>query len=403
MRAPAALTLTLTLVACGSSPSSTSVGAAGGAGQGGGAGAGAMSQGGAGAGAQGGAGAGLSTGCTAACDDGQFCSQAGICIPLGTCADPADCDEGLTCDEAGECVPGGGCGGLEATIEAVPPNLLVVLDRSCSMTSTVSGGMNKWQIAVAALNGMTTTYEGQIRFGLTLFPDTVTPACEQDAIPFPVGPGNEAGMQALLTAALAGNDPLYPDGPCVTNIDTGMLQASTDVGLADPDRASYVLLLTDGKQSSGCSAAGGDAGTTTIIGDLYAAGVPTFVLGFGVGVDPTQLDVFAAAGGVPNPAGPNAFYDASDQASLDAALDAIASATLSCTFALDSVPPDPAEIFVFFDDVQKIPNDPTGVEGFSYDPVTNSVTFHGAACEALKSGAVGDVDVVFGCDEPTPA
>jgi hypothetical protein len=266
MRLLFACSLSLTLLACGSS-STTSAG--GGAGQGGAGaqGAGGAGAQGAGASSQGGAAAGLPTGCPAACDEGDYCSQAGICIAIGTCADPADCDDGLTCDEAGACVPGGGCGGLEATIEAVPPNLLVVLDRSCSMTSVVSGGMDKWQIAVAALNGMTTAYEGQIRFGLTLFPDTVTPSCEQDVIPFPVGPGNEPGMQALLTAALSGSDPLYPDGPCVTNIDTGMLQASGDPGLADPERASYVLLLTDGKQSSGCAAAGGDAGTTTIIAE----------------------------------------------------------------------------------------------------------------------------------------
>jgi hypothetical protein len=386
---------------CGAGADTSTGGGGSGGGGAGGASGGAAGQGGE---AGGGSGGGIAAGCDPACQTGFFCSEAGACIAIGTCAADADCAEGLVCDEvSGVCVPGGGCGGLEATVEAVPPNLLVVLDRSCSMTKQVAGsGMNKWQIAVAALQQMTTSYVGKIRFGLTLFPDKVNPSCQQDAIPYPVGPGNEAAIQAVLTAALSNQDPLYPDGPCVTNIDTAMLQATTDPGFADPDRDSYALLLTDGQQSSDCNAAGGDAGTTQIVSDLLASGVPTFVLGFGDEVDPQSLNAFATAGGVPA-MGANAYYDASDQASLDAALAAIANATLSCSFALDMPPANSAEIFVYFDNVQKVPNDPTGVEGWSYDPANNTITFHGMACEALKSGTVSDVDVVFGCDEPTPA
>ena len=74
----------------------------------------------------------------------------------------------------------------ESTAESVPPNLLVVLDRSCSMTAMV-GGQTKWQIAVAALSTMTTAYGGKIRFGLTLFPDLDAPDCQQSTIEIPTG------------------------------------------------------------------------------------------------------------------------------------------------------------------------------------------------------------------------
>src|SRR5690349_9137126 len=79
-----------------------------------------------------------------------------------------DCPAGTICDiPTSTCVPGGGCAGQEIMADIVPPNLLVVLDRSCSMTQMVSG-KTKWQIAVDALNKLTTDYAMKIRFGLTL-------------------------------------------------------------------------------------------------------------------------------------------------------------------------------------------------------------------------------------------
>ena len=146
----------------------------------------------------------------------------------------------------------------------------------------------------------------------------------------------------------------------------------------------------------------GDNGTTMIIQQMHdMANVSTFVLGFGAGVDPAQMDKFATAGGVPS-AGMNKYYDASDQASLDAALTTIANKTLGCTFVLAEVPPNPDEIYVFFDNVNSISRDPTHMKGWDYDAASNQVTFYGQECDDLKAGNVTDVDIVFGCNEPTP-
>lgn len=375
-------------VACGSSTENSATGGATTTG-GGGAGGGSIS-----------IGSGL-IGCFPECVAPQKCSVSNVCIDEGKCAVDGDCGEGLQCNpDTKVCEPGSACGAIEAKIENVPPNLLVVLDRSCSMTDAVAGS-NKWKIAVAALNQMTTAYKGQIRFGLTLFPDKVSPNCAQDQIPIPVGPDKEMEIQTLLTAALKASDPLFPDGPCVTNIDTAMQQAQTEPAFTDPTRKSFALLLTDGKQSS-CTAAGGDAGTLKIITDLATAGVSTFVLGFGNGVDVNQMNQFAEAGGVPAMGGANKFYDAADQASLDAALTTIAQQTLSCSYTLDTVPKDPSAIYVFFENVTKVARDATHMDGWDYDPATNQVTFYGPSCDSLKSGTVKDVDIVLGCDAPTP-
>lgn len=338
----------------------------------------------------------IAGGCMPACVAPQFCSVEVQCIDEGTCLANGDCAKGTVCDAATKkCVPGGGCGQQEANTTPIPPNLLIVLDRSCSMTENIAG-QSKWKIAVAALNQLMVTYANQIRFGLTLFPDLVMPSCAQDTIPIPPAPGNEMAITTLLTSSLMNADPYFPNGPCVTNIDSAMDQASKEPAFLDTTRASYALLLTDGKQSS-CNVAGGDNGTLQIITAMNTAGVKTFVIGFGSGADPASLSQFADAGGVPEPT--THFYDAADAASLATALDTIANATIGCDFKLDTVPPDPGSIFVFFNN-EPLSGDATN--GWTYDAATNTVTFHGTSCDQLKAGTVTDVDVVFGCDMPTP-
>lgn len=338
------------------------------------------------------------------CSGGTFCSGNGKCIATGSCEVNQDCEAGLECDPATKtCVPGGGCGAEEFEIEAVAPNMFISLDRSCSMTAAGGGGQTKWQIAVAAMNQLLTDFNGKIRWGLGMFPDIVAPNCAQDAAQFAVADANEAGIQAMLTAALATADPYFPNGPCVTNIDTAVQQASLEPAFTDPTRPSYVMLMTDGAQA-GCSAAGGNAGTVQIIAGMLTAGVKTFVIGFGSGVNAAQLNNFADAGGVPksDPANPTQhYYQANDAAGLKAVFDTIAGSILGCTFTLSSVPPDSSKVFVFFDNV-KLARDPTHTMGWDYDPATNQITFYGVDCDKLKAQQVQDVDVVFGCDTPIP-
>jgi hypothetical protein len=37
------------------------------------------------------------------------------------------------------------------------------------------------------------------------------------------------------------------------------------------------------------------------------------------------------------------------------------------------------------------------MNGWLYDPTTNTIVFYGAACDQLRDGTVMDVDVVLGC------
>ncbi|MCA9719377.1 MAG: hypothetical protein KC468_32210, partial [Myxococcales bacterium] len=94
-------------------------------------------------------------------------------------------------------------------------------------------------------------------------------------------------------------------------------------------------------------------------------------------------------------------YNATNPQELEAAMQAIAQTVASCDFVLDDTPPDEDKIYVFFDDEEPgLPND--GDNGWTYDPDTNTLHFHGEACEAIQNGEVADIDVVYGCNLPIP-
>jgi hypothetical protein len=350
--------------------------------------------------------------CNPACVAPERCSAANVCVAPGTCIVDDDCGAGMQCTSAAgakSCQPGSACGSESAGATNVPSNLMIVLDRSCSMRQppSAAGGESKWKIAVDALAKLTATFHGRIRFGLKFLPDPAFRAdaaneCKAGSIQVSLGDGNETKIGAMLTAALAKTDPNFPSGPCVTPIDTGVEGASIDPGLGDPARVSYMIVITDGQQA-GCSAGGGAAGAIAAIKSLAAKGVKTFVIGFGGAVSVSELDAMALAGGVPaSPTSPN-FYNATDAAGLDKALTAIGGSALSCTFALSKAPPDPARLYAFFDKKTEIPRDASKTNGWQYDAPTNTVKFYGAACAQIETGIAKSVDVVFGCDAPPPS
>ena len=395
---------------CGSSASSE----AGGAGVGGatlasgGSSAKGGSAGGAGASAASGAGlggasaGGATSGCPSGCAATEKCSTSGTCIPKDGCATSADCGAGTVCEPTGKCVPGGGCGAQKITADAVPSNLIVVLDRSCSMTQKLANGKSKWEMAVSAISQMTTQFATQIRFGLSMFPTKVGDKCGvAGPIAIPIGDGNGPKIAALLKASLATTDPNFPSGPCATPIDAGLKTAATDPALVDGVHPSFAMLLTDGEQSTTCSMAGGAMGATAEISALAKKNVPTFVVGFGGQVNVAQLDAFATAGGKPASATSPKFYKAEDEPSLQKALQTIAGQAIGCSFALGTKPPDPSMLYTFFDK-KDVPRDPTHAAGWDYDAAKNQVTVYGSYCDALKAGTVKVVDIVFGCDMAPP-
>jgi hypothetical protein len=325
------------------------------------------------------------TGCDEVCAAGTYCSAAGECIPDGTCQDDADCGTGLVCDEDAQvCVPGGDCGANEFEITKLPPNLLIVLDRSGSMDAEVpnSGGQTRWEVAGAAIAQLLVDYAATVSFGLDLFSACTGNGCAPGTIVLPIGSAPADIDQTIAQTALCDSgDPETVIG--------GSLQALVgEASLQVAGRDNAILLITDGQDNCG---GGGPQAAAALLGQPVA--VTTYVVGFSGDVNAGELDAIAQA------AGTAPYYQADDAMQLSAALSSIAASVASCSYTLD-MPPE-GDIYVFFnDDPQQIPQD--GQDGWTYDPSTNTITFHGAACDQIQNGIVTDIDIVFGCAAPTP-
>jgi hypothetical protein len=198
-------------------------------------------------------------------------------------------------------------------------------------------------------------------------------------------PGNEDMVSAAVTG-------LMGDGSTPINASIANIQAANY--LDDPMRRNYLLFVSDGEER--CN--GSDSDTAYRIGQMAAAGINTFVVGFGDGVDPDALNDFANQGGVPNTAGPQSYFEANSASELETALGAILDSIVGCEFALDAPPDDPNEVYAFFDNAM-IERD--SADGWTLDMTANQVVFTGAACTQLQTGGVMDIDIVFGCPEPT--
>jgi hypothetical protein len=340
------------------------------------------------------------------CPDGEVCLPGSAeCGPPGSCIVDDDCPDGQICED-GTCMIGGDCGGFVFVIEAVPPNLLIMLDRSGSMDADVPNtNLNRWEVAKLAIEQVTTNFDDKIRFGLATYSACTGNGCAPGTIVVPIADQNAGAINGFLATTVGAgsnngqnvNDDglieyLCDSGDPETNTGTSLNVQVGNPALQDPERDNSILLITDGAESGDCIEDGVDG--TVAASNLFGQAIPvkTFAVGFG-GANLDEINAIAAAGGT------QMGYLADMAADLEMALDQIANAVATCTFELDQVPPDAAEIYVFFDkDPAGVPNDPNS--GWTYDPMTNTVTFHGAACDAIKAGTVADIDIVYGCNEP---
>lgn len=325
-----------------------------------------------------------------ACSDHATCGLAGFCDVDGYCH---LADTGTPCDSNDNCLPedtcvGGfcGCEGEAYQAENVPPNVLIVLDRSSSMNDNIGGG-TKWEVAIQAIEDVLASHGDRIRFGLALYPGT-NQSCS-------AGANCAAGavfVDCGTSTATDINDFLADAHTCSFGTPTAeMLTSLLDYeGLQDTTRQNFILLVTDGQ-----STCDDPIPAVTALRALTPE-VQTFAVGFGQSVDPNELNGIAQEGGTAIPNGPPYYYVADDAASLTAAFATIAGSVLSCTYTLSAVPEDLADLYVYQDQTE-ILRDTTQTNGWDYDANTNQLTFYGPACEAMQSGQVSDLAIVYGC------
>jgi hypothetical protein len=287
-----------------------------------------------------------------------------------------------------------------------PPDMLLVVDVSGSMCSPLFESFpamtSKLAIMKTALRNLVEAKEARINFGMMLFP--AGGECGAGTVRNPIAPRNAAPIVATLNTLRDGifDCATMNTGATPTHIS---LDAALDYYATIPENpiGRYVLLATDGLPNCGAEQPDGSTAetvdeTVAAIEALHAAGIQTYVLGFGSGFSGggAALSRMATAGGTMRP------YNASSAAELDTALDMIAAEILpaSCTIELSGPMRDPRLFQVSFDGGGLIPRNEAHTSGWDYDPATNTITFYGAECTQLQSGSVANVDVDFGCPGP---
>jgi len=261
--------------------------------------------------------------------------------------------------------PGESTGALEpepcqvetTKIHPIPPDVLLVLDKSGSMSmeswnhdaNVQTSPVTRWYSLHGVVSSIVTKFDETVNFGMKLFPRLGagsyenTGACAVDpGVEVEIAPQNAAGVLSLLPPAV----PKVPEDVVLggTPTKTGLQYAYTYLQALDPNLQRFALLITDGEISKTCE---GEVFKEALgaAKNAYAQGIPTYVVG--IDVDPStsaQLGALAVAGGKPNVNNPDGFYQTSSQIELQAALQQIVDDTLSCV--IDVVPePDQPELF----------------------------------------------------------
>jgi hypothetical protein len=359
------------------------------------------------------------------CMSGQFCASTGVCLTTGqcradadctapkrcapmsrtcldagACAVDGDCDMGKTCNTGTSmCEIGGGCGQSVFQITALPPNVMILLDRSGSMDND-AGGDTRWNVAVKAIDMLTLSFDDKIRFGLDTFSSCLPGGCSAGSIIVPIAAMNGGAIRDFLATTV---DQRSSDGQQLTSAgkikylcDSGDPETSTGKSLTalageptlqDASRTNAIILLTDGEESKECvDGCNGSCGAAKLL--AQSPSVKTYAIG--LGVNTSAIDAIAKAGGTDHAIG------ASNQAELAGAFTTTAAAVASCDYTLDKAPPDADKLYVFFNkDPTVLPRD--GADGWSYDTATRRLQFVGSACASLQAGTITHVDVVYGC------
>ncbi len=293
-----------------------------------------------------------------------------------------------------------GCGLQEENIGLVnlgdPPDMLIVLDRSGSMTTPIDifnpFGATRWTTMRDALNGIVMQTENNIRWGLSVFP-TDNDCGVSAGTQVPIDISQYSAISTWLNGA-------SPDGNTPANAGLEEALAYYQSIPVNPE-GRYVLFATDGEPN--CDDSSPYALTLGAVDALAAAGIKTYVIGFGdpLGLDVQLLNDAAQKGGVPRAGGPPYYYQATNASDLQNVLAMISGGVIvpSCSYALSSQPPDPDAVTVTIDGVP-VPRSTGHTNGWDYYPDAGTITFFGMACDQVQSGSISSVEFFFGCPGP---
>jgi hypothetical protein len=298
---------------------------------------------------------------------------------------------------------GGGtsCAQQNVPLKTLPPDILIVQDRSGSMNNDISdkgctggcGTNSKWAQVSLAISNVVGATQTSVNWGLIYF-NNGRSACGVSTVPdVAVSTTSAAQIQTSLAAATPGGS--TPTTATINNA-VAYMKTLTD---ANP---KYLLLATDGEPNclNGTANATDDQGAITAVGNSYTAGFPTFVVGIGnVATATTTLNSMATVGGYPQTGSATQYYAVTDTASLETALSKIVGLVASCNISLSNTPAGQWTIGIFATyngTTIEIPSSTSN--GWMYsDASKTSITLVGAACDNLKTGNYKNLQFLYTC------
>lgn len=312
------------------------------------------------------------------------------------------------------------CETTTAIASTVPPNVMLVLDKSRSMINYTwdhdgmpqTAEVTRWASLHATVDSITSHYQDGMNIGLSLFPaveadQSYGGACLVHDVP-EVGVGLDNAAAILAAIPAADSLEIYGATPAAAGIATALAHLeSLDDGLP-----AAMILVTDGAANCSLGAEGlerfdeYDEDLPLLVADAWErAGIPTYVIGIDIEevsehpftTPREKLDEVAQLGGVPQP-GEVGFYDVPSADALMTALDDIA-ASVSCGVQLGKAPSDINQLVVSIDgDV--IPRLDSCEQGDGWifsnpDGELDRIELCNASCDALLE--VGEIEAEFLC------
>jgi hypothetical protein len=306
------------------------------------------------------------------------------------------------------------CGEAAFNVGRVIPDMLILLDRSLSMTMS---DPPLWNIIRPALVTVTSATDDGIWYGLMSFPNSIEPnACggygnqctPPTSLLVPIGPDASGAIESAL-------DSLDTCGATPTALSLeNAHQALVDSPTGHPQ---YILLATDGAPNCNesldgdtCRCTTGDCGrnpehcldderTYASLDAACAAGIKTFVLGMGGATEFSDVLEQMAVHGCTT-----TFYAAQEPEEIQAALDAITGSIATCQYEVSCADiPDTTKVNFYFDGTV-VPRNPSHESGWDWtDPCESTsdtrgaIEFYGSHCDAIMSGGVTSITAAYGC------
>jgi hypothetical protein len=311
----------------------------------------------------------------------------------------------LTTDVAAQdaglpCVPG------DVPLTVAQPEVMLVLDRSGSMSTLFSGGQTRWQAVTTALSSALPSVNDTMAIGALLFPSgSMMDDC---AVPAQPSLTPALGQVPALLSLMQGTSPGGAT-PTASAIETA---ASLLLGVRAATTARALVLATDGAPNcnssldprtctcaSGAAAGPGcrnnanqcldDTRTVARIAAASTQGVPTYVIGLADDDGNTFSDVLnamAVAGGRPLTGGATSYYAAASTADLETAIAAIRDQVGACTFLTTSVPDAAGSITITAGGTAVPFGVDGGASGWAWaDEPNGQIVLYGATCTEVSS------------------